>query len=121
MINNELKELFIQYKNYTVDIINSLEVENYDSLEQLIKMRQETLDLMDKTDHTAKEFALLYGELEIKLYQDKLDQVIVSKRDFVKSELVKTSKTIKANSEYNKKTFESTRVFSKKIWKNLST
>lgn len=115
MVNNELKELFIQYKNYTVDLINNLESENFNLLEQLIKMRQETLDLIDKTDHTAKELVVLYDDLEIKLYQDKLEKVIVSKRDFAKNKLRKISKAIKANSQYNRKIYEGTRVFSKKI------
>lgn len=115
MVNNELKELFIQYKNYTVDLINNLEAENFDFLEQLIKMRQETLDLIDKTDHNKEELLLLYDELEIKKYQDKLEQLIVSKRDFAKNKLRKISKAIKANSQYNRKIYEGTRVFSKKI------
>ena len=115
MVNNELKTLFIQYKNDTIELTNSLETEKFDLLEKLINRMQEIIDLIDKTEYTVKELAFFYNELEIKLYQDKLEQVILLKRDIAKNELKIISKSIKANSQYNKKVYENTRVFSKKI------
>jgi len=115
MKNNELKNLLQQFKNYTINLINDVEIDKFDSLQALFNKRQEILDSIGKTNHTVKEFVLLYDELEIKQLQDKLEKGIVSKRDFAKNELNTISKAIKASSQYNKKIYESTRVFSKKI------
>ena len=115
MVNNKLKNLFTQYKNYIVAIINELEAGYFDSLETLFKSSQEVLDLIDKGDHTMKELVLLYDELEIKVNQDKIERLIMTKRDFIKNELKIIAKANKAKSQYNRQLYENTRVFSKKI------
>ena len=115
MENNELKNLLIQFKNYTVQLINDVEMDRFDSLQSLFDKRLEILDFIGKTDHTVKEVTLLYDELEIKIYQDKLELDIVSKRDFAKNQLLKISKAVKASAQYNKKIYEGTRVLSKKV------
>lgn len=115
MENDELKNLLIQFKNHTINLITDVEMDRFDSLQILFDKRQEILDLIGKTDHTVKEFMILYDELQIKMYQDKLEKDIVSKRDFAKDQLNKISKAVKASSQYNKKIYEGTRVLSRKV------
>jgi len=115
MENNELNNLLIQFKNYTINLINNVKTDKFDSLETLFNNRQVILDSIGKTKHTVEEFVFLYDRLEIKLCQDKLEQDIISKRTFAKKELEIIAKAMKANSQYNKKIYEGTRIFSKQI------
>jgi hypothetical protein len=115
MENNELKDLLLQFKNYTINLIYDVGKDNFDSLESLFNKRQEILDSISKSEHTVEDFVLIYDELELKLYQDKLEQLITSKHSFIKEKLKSISKTIKVNSEYNKRIYAGTRIFSKKI------
>lgn len=115
MESKELMDLLLQFKNLTIDLINNVETDRFDSLQILFNKRLDILVSIGKINHTVKEFMVLYDELEIKLYQDKLEHDIVSKRDFAKNELNKISKAVKASSQYNKKIYEGTRVLSKKV------
>lgn len=111
----ELKKAFEEYKEDTLKLISAVEKEDYDLLEELLDKRQKTIESINKLTYTAEELSEIVEELQILVYQEKLAELMVKKRDSIKEELSKISQAKNANSMYNNKIYNTVRVFNKTI------
>lgn len=111
----ELKRQLEVYNSDTLKLIESLEKEDYDSLEYLLNKRQQTINNISKLDYTKQEFSQIAEELNILENQKRLSDLMTRKRDEVKEELNKISNAKNANNMYNKRLYNNSMVFNKTI------
>lgn len=115
MENRELREALEVYKEDTLNLIYSLEKEDYNILEVLLNKRQHTIDIINNLQYTKEEFSDIAQELKILMYQQKLSDLMVEKRNSAKEEINKVSQAKNANNSYNKRIYANSRVFNKTI------
>lgn len=115
MVNNELRKLLQDYKDYTLNLIYNLEKDEIDNLEELLNKRQETIDEISNTKYTMEEFREITEDLGILICQKKLSELMIEKRNEAKEEMNKIAHVKNANYSYNRRLYGSARVFNKKI------
>lgn len=115
MENIELKKQLETYNTDTLELIESLEKEDYDALEGILNKRQQTIDSISKLDYTEQEFSEIVEELQILVSQKKLSELMLKKRESVREEINKISNAKNASNMYNKGIYSSSRVFNKII------
>lgn len=115
MDNKNLRKALEIYKEDTLKIISSLERDNFDALESLINMRQQTIDSINNIEHTQQEFLEIAEDIQILLYQKKLADLMLKKRNEVRSELNKMSSVKNASYVYNKRIYNNSVSFNKSI------
>lgn len=113
-MEKSIKDLLWEYKNYTVDIINLLEKESFDSIENKMIERQCTLDKLVSKSDKKNEAKIFYDELDIKDLEDRAQKLMEKKALIIKGKLNNVSKNKVASNAYIKRT-NSAKIFSKKI------
>lgn len=113
-METELRKALEEYKKYTIELISCLEKEEYDSLEDFLNKRQQILDELSNSNYTKEQFSNVSEELELLVYQKKLNDLMVEKRDKVKQDINRLVQSKNANNVYNKNVYGA-KVFSKKI------
>lgn len=111
----DLKDGLKDYKNITLDIINSLEKEDYDVLEQLISNRQNIIDEIDKLSYSKEEFVKICKELDILMLQQKLVKLINEKKASLRNNMNNLATSQNANKSYNRRYSVDSIFFNKKI------
>jgi len=78
-----LEENIKKYKSITLNIIDSVKVEEYEKLDEMLKERQIILDNTKDICYTKEELKSLYFQYEI----DKLDKILGSQMEEKKNAL----------------------------------
>lgn len=80
-----LKENFIEYKDITLTIIETVKAEEYESLDGNFQQRQLILDNMNKIDYSKEELKKFYLEYEIENLENILNyEMKIKKNDLIK-------------------------------------
>ena len=80
-----LEEIFIKYKDITLNIIEIVKAEEYEKLDELFKERQLTLDDMNKANSSKEELNKFYSQYKIEQLEKKLAYGMkVKKIDLIK-------------------------------------
>ncbi|WP_298840743.1 hypothetical protein [Clostridium sp.] len=109
-----LEESFIEYKNITLTIIETVKAEKYEKLDEIFQKRQLSLDNMNKINYTKVELNKLYLQYEIENLEKDLEARMKDKKDALLENIKKSKKRQTGMMGYNK--FPSKSVFlSKKI------
>ena len=111
----DLQDVLIKYKECTLQIIRIIEEDNFDMLGELIQSRQEIVDEALECTFDKVEGKRVYKELGLNEIQEKLNILMSSKLEGIRSEMDKIAKSKRANNSYNKR-YTSATIFSKKIW-----
>lgn len=111
----ELKEALTQYRNLTIRLINVAEKEEFDSIEELLNNRENVINILKELDYKTLEFSNLIKELDIMILEEKLKSIMIEKKDMVRKEMEKVSKSKNANVQYNKKDYTRPSYFNEKI------
>lgn len=109
-----LSKVLEEYKNCTLELINCLEKEDYDSLETFFYKRQKVLDELRNSNYTKNELLEMFEKLRLLPYEKKINNLITEKKDKVKENLNKLYQNKKAINMYNKRS-NGAKVFVKKI------
>jgi len=112
---NTLEAVLNQYTAITIKLIDSLENDDYDSLEGLINERQKLINTMSNMDYSKDEFKAQCNKLEIVMLQHKLDSLMVNKRSILRKEMDNLSASKNANRNYTKGFNVDSFFFNKKI------
>lgn len=113
-MENELVNALGEYRKCTIELIKCLEKEDYDSLEYFLNKRQQILDELSNLDYTKEQFTKVSAELQLLTYHEKLSALMLEKRDKVKEDINRLSKSRNANNMYNRNMYGA-KIFSKKI------
>lgn len=110
-----LKQFLIRFKELTINLIECLEKEKYESLESLFNDRQIVIDDISKLSYEKESFKAISSELQLMPLQQKLTILMNQRRGEVKQELDKLSASKTASNSYNTKYKVDALFFNKKI------
>ena len=79
---------FFQYREITLNIIETVKAEEYEKLDEIFQQRQLILDEMNKIDYTKEDIKQLYLKYDI----ENSDKVLDSEMKTKKEELMKKIK-----------------------------
>jgi len=115
MDDEALKDILTKYRACTVQIIEVIENNNFDSLPKLIEERQNILDEALNMTYEKEKMKQIYEELKLDELQNELNSLMTGKLSLIKAEMEKIDKSKIANSVYNKGNYANARIFNKKI------
>ncbi|MCM0650458.1 flagellar protein FliT [Clostridium swellfunianum] len=110
-----LRQYLERFKDLTINLIDCLEKEQYESLESLFNDRQAVIDDMSKLSYTKESFKYISSEMQLMPLQQKLTLLMNKRRAEVKQELDKLSASKTASKSYNTKYKVDALFFNKKI------
>lgn len=99
----ELKNKLIKFREITLNIITSLENEDYDSPEALLEERENIIREISKLNYHRDDFRKVSQELNLILVEKKLHKLITEKRLKLKLQLKESSEMKTANQNYTTK------------------
>ncbi|NFP58710.1 flagellar protein FliT [Clostridium botulinum] len=112
---NELRNKLIKFREITLNIIDSLEKEDYDTPEKLLGQRDNIIKEINNLNYKKEEFKKIDEELELLLIEKKLQNLMVEKKAKIKQKLKKTSENKEANKNYSTKKFSTKNILNTKI------
>ncbi|BDB02563.1 flagellar protein FliT [Clostridium botulinum] len=112
---NKLKEQLINYRELTLEIIQTLEKEDYDAPKELLNERQNIINNINKLSYTKEEFKNINDELDLMLVEKKLQTIMLKRKTELKQKLNNASDTKEATKSYNMKQFNSQYILNKTI------
>ncbi|EKX81223.1 hypothetical protein CFSAN001628_001752 [Clostridium botulinum CFSAN001628] len=77
---NELRNKLIKFREITLNIIDSLEKEDYDTPEKLLGQRDNIIKEINNLNYKKEEFKKIDEELELLLIEKKLQNLMVEKK-----------------------------------------
>lgn len=110
----EIKKILLDYRDYTINIIDLLEKDDLDSLQSQIEKRQNSLNRLISFTEEREEAKRIYEELQIRKFQMRVEELIRIKSYDIKKKLGDISRNKKATSAYGK-IGSGAAIFSKKI------
>jgi len=113
--SGSLEAALNKYKLTTISLVDSLEKDDYDSLEELISERQRLISSMSTMSYSKEKFKKLCDEMEIVLLQHKLDNLMQDKRSYLRKEMDSLSASKNANRNYTRGFNVDSLFFNKKI------
>ncbi|ADK14027.1 flagellar protein FliT [Clostridium ljungdahlii] len=114
-MEESIEKIWKEYRDCTVNIINTVKQGNFDSLDSEMKMRQEILNKitsMKENKDCAKE---LYDELHISELEKELESLMKQKMLVIKKKLGSIIKNKRASTAYGGMGKGFATIFSKKI------
>lgn len=111
----ELKEKIEGYRDVTLELIRTLEKEEFDLLQQLLDKRQAFIEEMDTLSYTKEEFKEICDNFHILKLQEKLDTLMKEKQRETKEKLNKIIQEKTANNAYNSNFYTQNKFLNKKI------
>lgn len=111
----ELKNILNEYRDLTLEMITSIENEEYNNADVLIEKRKQIIDCLQNLNYNQQQFKAASDELKLLLLEQKLAKLIGDKRIKLKAELNKISNSKKAQKSYNKKFATNSVYFNKEI------
>lgn len=112
--DNILKNELQNYKNYTLELIELAEKDNYDIFTDILNKRQFVIDEINKLSYSVEEFQTICSELGIVSLEKKLNEFTIKRKQELRSEIMKINKSQKANNSYNNSKFGNKSYFIKK-------
>ncbi|WP_409068665.1 flagellar protein FliT [Clostridium sp. FAM 1755] len=112
---DELRNKLIKFREITLNIIDSLEKEDYDSPENLLEERENITKEISNLNYKKEEFKIIGEELELLLIEKKLQSIMIEKRSKIKLKLKKALDNKEANKNYSTKQFNTQNILNTKI------
>ncbi|WP_294182001.1 hypothetical protein [uncultured Clostridium sp.] len=109
-----VEEIMTDYKNCTENIIDILKKDDFDSLQDNMKIRQNILDKLISNDSKKEEARKIYKKLDIGRIENEVEKLMEEKTSYVKKKLKNISINKTASSAYGN-VGNSAKIFSKKI------
>lgn len=110
-----LKEYLFKYKELTLDMVESLNKNNIDSLSEMIDKREDIIKYISQIHYTHDEFVSLCNEFQLMDLEKRLNELIKRKKERTSYIINKLSAGRNVNIIYNKNVYENSGMFSKKV------
>lgn len=114
-MKQDIRSKFEEFKKYTLESINSLKDDDFESLHNLISKRQYILDEIYALNPSQEEYKIIVKELDIKAIDNKLSEIIKEKRKELKYNIDIIEKNKNASNSYSQNALRKAIIFSKKI------
>jgi len=112
---DELRNKLIKFREITLNIIVSLEKEDYDPPRKLLKERELIIQEINNLNYQKEEFKKIDEELELLLIEKKLQNLMIEKKANIKLKIKKTLENKVANRNYSTKQFNTDSILNTKI------
>lgn len=112
---NELKDKLIRFREVTLNVIDSLEKEDYDSPEALLNHRENIIKEIKTLKYNKEEFKKINEELKLMIIEKKLNDLMASKKEALKLRLKESTEMKNANQNYAIKQFGNDNILDTKI------
>lgn len=110
-----LDEELIKYKDLTLELITSVEKEEYDNLDNLLTNRQNVIEQINELTYSKEEFLYLCKKLDILVLNQKLIKITNQKKTSIRNHMDELRVSQSANKSYTKKFAVDAVFFNKKI------
>ncbi|MBC2398419.1 flagellar protein FliT [Clostridium tetanomorphum] len=110
-----IKKHLEKFKDITLQLIDKVKEDDFDSVDMLMEERQKIIDDIDSVEFSQDEFVNIAKELSVIECDKELEKVIIEKKAKIKEEMGKIITNRNANTSYNKKFYSNSTIFSKKI------
>lgn len=110
-----IKEYLEKFKDITLQLMDKVKKDDFDTVDMLMEERQKIIDNIDHMEFSQDEFVNIAKELNIIEYDKELEKVINEKKAKIKEEMRRLSTNRNANTNYNKKFYSSSTIFTKTI------
>ncbi|MFL0197094.1 hypothetical protein ACJDU8_16230 [Clostridium sp. WILCCON 0269] len=114
-MEENLKSVLIKYRDCTLEIMKLLEKNDIDSVDDLVRKRQNVLDEAMGIKCSKEETKLVNEELKLQQLQDQVNVLIFKRLKEIKDAMQKNSDNRHANIAYRGVNGNMPRIFSKKI------
>lgn len=111
----EIREALELYKEYTKNLINLAEKEEFDSFNDFLNKREGIITEMKGLEYSTEQFNNISKELDIMNLEEKLKSLINDKKETIRREIERLAQNKNANVMYNKKDYTDSRYFNEKI------
>lgn len=111
----DIRSDFENLKICTLECINSIKNDDYDALDKLILKRKDIMNFIQEKNYSKDECSSIVDELNILYDQKILSDLVYEKRTELKDKIDNIEKNKIAANSYNKGSFKSAIIFSKKI------
>lgn len=111
----ELKHKLEEYRNTTLELIEALEKEEFNSLQQLLNKRQALIEEISTLNYSQEEFKEACDFFNILKLQYKLNSLMKEKQIEIKEKINNNMKEKNANKAYNSAFYTPNRFLNKKI------
>lgn len=109
-----IEKILIQYRDCTINVIELLKKDDFDSAQNEVKDRRNILDKIVSMEDKKEEAKMLYEKLKVKESECEAAKLMKYKASKIKAKLKKISKNKAASSAYGN-LGSSAKIFSKKI------
>lgn len=113
-MENTIEKILMQYRDCTVNVIEMLKKDDFDSAQNEVKKRQNILNEIISMDDKKEEAKMIYEKLKIKEIEREAAKLIKDKESNIKTKLKNISKNKTASSAYGN-LGSSPKIFSKKV------
>jgi c-di-GMP-binding flagellar brake protein YcgR len=97
---NKLEALLLQYNALTLNLIELLENDDFDSLERVFDLRQKVISNIDNIEFDSIDFKNVCKEVDLLPLQQRLTIIINKKKAMLKNEINNLEVTRIANKSY---------------------
>jgi ATP-dependent DNA ligase len=113
-MRNDIEKIVTQYRDCTVNIIDMLKKDDFNSAQSEVKNRRNILNKIVSMNDKKEEVKMLYEKLKIKQIEDEAAKLMRDKSSKIKLKLNNISVNKAASSAYGN-LGSSAKIFSKKI------
>jgi hypothetical protein len=113
--DNNIRELLIEFKSITEDIIKDIDNEVHENIDKLFIKRQEIIDKIDSIQFIKEEFGGICNDLKILSVNRCLEELFEKKKIDIKDEMNKLNSQRMANKSYTQSSNVRRSFFSTKI------
>lgn len=112
---DRLKRLLVTYRDLTAELIELLELNNFDKLEYTFNFRQNIISEIDTINFSASDFKQICDGISLLPLQKKLTLLMNEKKSIVKNQINNLEGSKTANKNYSKGFSIDSLYFNKKI------
>ena len=113
-MENDIEKILVYYKNITDDIIEMLKKDDFDSVNDILKKKQDILNKITSMKGKKEDAKILYKKLKIRETENEATELMSSRLCQIKEKLSSISKNKVASSAYTN-IGKYAKIFSKKI------
>ncbi len=111
----ELRQILLSFKNYTQELLRTLEEENTEEFEIFLLKRQEIINDLEIMNYNKETFNLLGEELGLIELEERLQKNYADKKNDIYYRLQENNRNINANSNYMQNSRRNINFLDKKI------
>lgn len=115
MPDDDLKSLFDEYKNCTIELIKCLSKDDINGMDVFISERQKIIDKIKEKGYPTEKLKNEAEKQDIMELEKKLQETGNAKKEEIQTKLSNLTKSRNAAYTYNNKFFKKSMIFSKKV------